>query len=199
MVTRPVYPNCQLPLTLIDTVKEGAGGGVVVRWAVGVGLVVGGRVPSGTPVEAARRTKVDGEDETDGECETVRDATGDEETLLELGKAGGNDVAEAAGSTATWGIDGSATAGWRDASAGPTARTATQTTKRTRIAMAKLMTIRAVLKGREECFAGNDRPSSDQLVWGGRLPRYAMPLARRPIARLISFWASRVAMSWRLS
>jgi hypothetical protein len=41
MVTRPVYPNCQLPLTLIETAKEGAGGGVVVRRAVGVGLVVG--------------------------------------------------------------------------------------------------------------------------------------------------------------
>lgn len=63
-----------------------------------------------------------------------------------------------AGESCTWGIDGRTTDGWRDASAGPTARTAIQTTRRTSTAEAALRTIRAGPSGRAECFAGNGPP-----------------------------------------
>jgi hypothetical protein len=93
--------------------------------------------------------------------------------------------------------------GVRAASAGPTARAATQTTSRTRTAAAPLRMIRAGPAGRWECFGGKgSRPLGEgrrparYLV---RPPRRYIPLARRPIARLISRWASRVAMSCRLS
>jgi hypothetical protein len=203
IVTRPEYPNVQLPLTLTVAAKEGAGAVVVRTVAAGDGLAVG-LLDAGTPVEVGRRdagAAAEATGDRDADEETGTDGVGDDETALDTARTGEGDTEDgvADGSTATCGIEGSTTVGCRDASAGPTARTASHTTKRTRIATAKLMNIRAVLKGREECFAGNGRPSGDQHDWGGRLPRYAMPLARRPSARLISFCASRAAMSCRLS
>jgi hypothetical protein len=176
MVTLPVYPKIQLPLTLTVATKDAAGGGAA-GW-VAAGLVVG--LPDdGTRVVVPECGEEDPDceddpDEDDSEADPdedrpdvdnpdgVDEAGDDGETDVDGSKdsAGGEVGTDglAAGWTATCGIDGSATVGCRDASAGPTARTATQTTSRTRIATAKVMTIRAVLKGREECFAGNDDP-----------------------------------------
>ncbi|WP_433375100.1 hypothetical protein ACQPZX_05280 [Actinoplanes sp. CA-142083] len=88
-------------------------------------------------------------DRRDGDAEGEDDA--DEESE---GEGVGDGVAEKDGEIGTCGIDGSTTLGCTVASAGPTARTAIQTTSRTRTAAAALRKIRAGPSGRAECFAG---------------------------------------------
>jgi hypothetical protein len=184
IVTLPVYPKTQLPLTNTVAAKDAAGGGEA-GW-VAAGLVVG--LPDdGTRVVVPGRGEADPEVEDDPDDDDPDrddpdkedpdeddpdeddpgaddpDPDGDDETddADEREEDGNKDSAGGEGLdgwTATCGIDGSATAGCFDASAGPTARTATQTTSRTRIATPKVMTIRAELKAREACFAGNDDP-----------------------------------------
>ena len=181
-VTLPVYPKIQLPLTLTVAAKDAACG-EEAGW-VTAGLVVGlpddgtrvvvpecGEEDPGPEDDPEADDSVEDDpdpddpdkDDPDTEAPDGVDETGDDaDTGADGSKdsAGGEAGSEGlvAGWTATCGIDGSAAVGCRDASAGPTARTATQTTSRTRIATAKVMIIRAVLKGREECFAGNDDP-----------------------------------------
>jgi len=156
-----------------------AGGAVVV-------VLVGVRVFFGTGSEA-RAEVFDGVGDFDG----VRD--GDLEVLIVLVGVG-----------VALGIDGRATRGAFDASAGPTARTATQTTNSTRIAVPKLRRNLAVPNTYAECLAATFdlspriRAGKDQAP-AGKTTCQDMPLARLPRERLISFCASRWARSCRLS
>jgi len=86
----------------------------------------------------------------------VADGEADDDEATEGEGEGENadEEADADGEIGTCGIDGNATRGCRAASAGPTARTATQTTSRTRTAAAALRKTRAGPSGRAECFAG---------------------------------------------
>nr|WP_296076268.1 hypothetical protein [uncultured Actinoplanes sp.] len=154
-------------------------GGGAAAWVVrdGTGEVVtrteGDEAPAGgeTDREADGR---DGDDDGEGDADEA-DGEGDADDEDEDDDGEGDEEGVTEGSTGTRGMDGRTTAGCREASAGPTARTATQTTSSTRMATAKLITIRAVLKGREECFAGNGRPPCDQQNWRGRLPLTPCP------------------------
>jgi hypothetical protein len=83
----------------------------------------------------------EGEGDDDGEADGESDGDGAAEE-------------EDDGAIGTCGIVGSWTFGCSVASAGPTARTAIQTTSRTSTAAAALRTIRAGPSGRAECFAG---------------------------------------------
>ncbi|GIM95671.1 hypothetical protein Ato02nite_074640 [Paractinoplanes toevensis] len=144
MRTAATYPCSQLAGTLSAAEKTSLRGRVVVGAAAG-GLVV---VFSGTGVCDDGRAEVRlgvGDDDRE------RERDGDGETTEWVGVG----VADVAGASGTCGMDGRATDGWRAASAGPTARTATQTTSMTRTAAAALRTIRAGPRGRAECLAGN--------------------------------------------
>jgi hypothetical protein len=139
--TDATYPWSQLAPTLTDAEKTSAGGAGVV----GFGFVVVAVVFSGTGVRLV----------TVGRAE-VRDGVADGEADDDWGADGEDEDEEADGDgeIGTCGIDGNATRGCRAASAGPTARTATQTTSRTRTAAAALRKTRAGPSGRAECFAG---------------------------------------------
>ena len=91
-------------------------------------------------VVLGRADERDGEAEGDGE-------DGDADRAVTGGNDGGSDSGDADGA-------GSTTVGCRAASAGPTARTAIQTTSMTRTAAAALRKIRAGPSGRAVCFAG---------------------------------------------
>jgi hypothetical protein len=119
--------------------KLALGGATVVL--VGVGLT---DVFSGI---GEREVAVGRAEERDGLAEGAEDRERAEE-------GDGEGEADNEGEIGTCGIDGSATLGWTSASAGPTARTATQTTSMTRTAAAALRKIRAGPNGRAECFAG---------------------------------------------
>jgi hypothetical protein len=167
------YPICQLALTLNVAEAAGAGGLVVFDGTGGVVTGTEGDEMAGIVADREGRDDAEADDASEeGETDGVGD--GEEDTDNEEGgDEEGDETTE--GSTGTCGIDGRTTAGCLDASAGPTARTATQTTSSTRMATAKLITIRAVLKAREECFAGNGRPPGDQQNWRGRLPPTPCP------------------------
>jgi len=123
---------------------------VVVRTGVGEGGGAGAVVVTDGDGDAD-----DGEGD-DGE----RDGEGDdaEGTVGEDGSKEGEGGIDDASAIGICGIDGRTTVGCRDASAGPTARTATHMTSMTRTAAPALRTIRAGCNGRAECLAGN-RPS----------------------------------------
>jgi hypothetical protein len=104
--------------------------------------------------------------EGEGDDDREADRDGDAEWLVALGRAGeregdaeGDDAegtGEGEGGSDSGDDDGvgSKTVGCRAASAGPTARTAIQTTSMTRTAAAALRKIRAGPNGRAVCFAG---------------------------------------------
>jgi hypothetical protein len=69
----------------------------------------------------------------------------------------------------------------------------------TRTAAAALRKIRAGPNERAVCFAGKRSHPFGDLGPPGNVPDQEAPLIRRPIARVISRWASRVARSCRLS
>ena len=115
------------------------------------------------------------------------------------GEGGGGAKTDAEGEGAGDDEAGSTTVGSRAASAGPTARTAIQTTSMTRTAAAALRKIRAGPSGRAVCFAGKRGHPFGDLGPPGNLPDQDTPLLRRPNALVISRWASRVARSCRLS
>jgi len=85
----------------------------------------------------------DGDDDGEGDDDRERDKDGE--------TAGD-------GAIGTCGIDGRATFGWTSASAGPTARTAIQTTSMTSTAAAALRKMRAGPSERAECLAGKRPP-----------------------------------------
>jgi hypothetical protein len=166
----------------------GAGGAGVVCETRGVG-----------DDEAERREEADGEAdrERDGDNDGVGD---DEDGSSEIVGDGDSGAAAPTGVVGT--EDGRTTVGAAAASLdGPTARTATHTTRATKIVTAARKTKRAALIGGEFLAAGgNASPSGDQQgSAGGTLPNHCMPLIRRPTALLISFCASRAARSCRLS
>lgn len=118
--------------------------------------------------DEVRLTCGDGDDEAecradeDGDAECDRDGVGDEGGgSMEM--VGDGDSGSAA-PTGTVGIDGSTTVGpAASAVEGPTARTATQTTRAIRIVRAARKTRRAGLTGAGECLeAGNDAPSESE-------------------------------------
>jgi hypothetical protein len=133
--TDATYPCSQLAGTLTVTEKTGEA-----------------EVFSGTgerDVLVGRADERDGEG--DGEADERRAdgvADGDEEEEEAEG------VSAYDGEIGTCGIDGSTTLGCSVASAGPTARTAIQTTSMTSTAAAALRTMRAGPSERAECFAG---------------------------------------------
>lgn len=141
------------------------------------------------------------EGEVDGACERgVDEGDADVEGGGSIEMVGDGDSGSAA-PTGTVGIDGRTTVGpAASAVDGPTARTATQTTSATRIVSAARKTRRAGLTGVGECLeTGKDRPFRKSCEGKRRLPNHCIPLIRRPIDRLISFWASRAARSCLLS
>ena len=161
---------------------------------------------------AGRRT-ADGGGEGEGEgdderwCDAGRGRRGREGDAGRRGRRGRRRRRRAARSRPEWRRrgqhDGRPAGSSRD---GPTARTATQTTSATRtVTAAHRKMRRAGLSGGGVLGGGQDRPFGDPArradLTGppGNLPDQPMPLARRPTARLISFWASRVARSCRLS
>ncbi|XVV13747.1 hypothetical protein ACQP2X_05155 [Actinoplanes sp. CA-131856] len=91
----------------------------------------------------------------DGDADGVREADRDVDGVADVGAADVGGTGEFEMASGTCGMDGSVTDGCRAASAGPTARTAIQTTNRTRIATAKLRTNRAGPNRRTECLEGN--------------------------------------------
>jgi hypothetical protein len=146
--TEATYPCSQLAGT--PTVTENAGGATVVFAGVGDAEVFSG---TGECEVALGRAEVrDGvaEGEEDGEDDGERDNEGETE--------GDGATEDEDGAIGTCGIDGRATFGWTSASAGPTARTATQTTSMTSTAAAALRKMRAGPSGRAECLAGNGPP-----------------------------------------
>lgn len=115
-------------------VEDGAG-----RAEVADGETDGDGVPDGEAdgeTDGVTEGDADGEADRDGDGETGGETDGDAMT--------------------TRGIDGRTTVGWRPASAGPTARTATQTTSTTRTAAVKQKMRRAGPNERM-CLAGNGR------------------------------------------
>jgi hypothetical protein len=122
------------------------------------GGVVGAVRTDGDPDE-------DAEADGDGEADLDRDRDGEAD--------GGEDGDTLAGGAAmvTRGIDGRTTVGCRLASAGPPARTATQTTRVAIIAAAMPKMRRAGPNGRAECLAGNGRfPLQIKQDWPGTIP-----------------------------
>jgi hypothetical protein len=114
---------------------------------------------------AAKWARGDGDEEGDGEDDREREREGDGEWLVAVGRADERDGEAEGDAEGVGGSDGasesgcddgvgSTTVGCRAASAGPTARTAIQTTSMTRTAAAALRKIRAGPNGRAVCFAG---------------------------------------------
>jgi hypothetical protein len=111
--------------------------------------------------EAECRAEEDGDAERDRDG--VSDGVGDDEGGGSIEMVGDGDSGSAA-PTGTVGADCSTTVGpAASAVEGPTARTATQTTRAIRIVKAARKTRRAGLTGAGECLeAGNDAPSESE-------------------------------------
>jgi hypothetical protein len=126
----------------------------------------------------------------------VREGVAATDGLADSNGIGLNDGSTSAAGTV--GTVGSTMTGARRSSVGPTARTATHATRTTRSVAAPPMKPIRRTGNVVECLPGNGGPFALG-VGRGEVTRQSIPLLRRPIARLISFCASRVARSWRLS
>jgi hypothetical protein len=163
-------------------VKAAAGGdGEVVRR--GAGFVVG-RVRFGAALVAA--TVVLGV--------ALREADGESDGVPLACAWGTGEGPSAASGTVGWTISGTGAPGWT----GPTARIATQETRTIRRIAAPPMKLYLRRGKTVLCLPGNCGPFARR-VGRGDTTGQSMPLARRPMALLISFCASRAARSWRLS